>query len=485
MFQLFLPRIRCGGQVCALTAQLSCGLLTTFNASVAMAQPVPNWGSYERPFSASSPWNSRPIEPVLGDATIPGSDYYPAVEQGAYSTGVFKADPKDAPMTVKGPADKPGIWDPDAEAFRPFVTIPRWPAATLPAKGTDGHADIVDPVAGVIHSFWQLRKVGDEWRAVQHAWTPLNGRGWGNPAHYFQGARAAGVPTSGGLIRKHEINDGDSMYRHALAMSLTYNGLSADPIYQYPATSSDHDAAQRNSGKIPMGTLMMLPANFATNSVRHPDLRKVVETLKTYGAYVVDRNVGTPFVIYVENASGFNLHRTPGSNSSWNNDVAADLDRIRKQLRPVLSAKSWVDGNGQPTAYRPSLNLLSLRGPWIKLEGRQKAEFDTLRQALVFAADAGPVTMASDHANKLGRLLWARPEAGQRYRLSVTGSSGASLRLSVEDCKNTRDTADTGTVAAGQSKDLTWPGQGCRAQVLVANGDGVGDTWVSATLLSP
>lgn len=443
-----------------------------------------SWGTYERPFRADSPWNSRPLEPELGTATIPTSDYYPAVDQGAYSTGVFKANPQDPPMTIKGPPDKPGVWDPDAEAFRPQVVVPRWPATTLPAQGTDGHADIVDTEAGVIHSFWQLRKVGPEWRAVQYAWTPLNGRGWGDPAHYFQGARAAGVPTSGGLIRKHEVRDGDTMYRHALAMSLTYNGMAAQPAYVYPATSTDSDAAQRNTGSIPMGTLMMLPPTFTTASIRHPDLRKVVETLKTYGAYVVDRNVGTPFVIYVENGADFNLHRQADGRSGWNDHVAADLQRIRQNLKPVITAKAWIDGDGNATATRPTLNMLSMRGPWITLEGKHRGEFDTLRQAIIFPPNAGPVRMASDHANKLSRLIWAPPQSGQSYKLNVEGSKAALLRLVIKDCDEPDRQVDSGNVAAGHSTSVKWPQRACGHRILISNGDGTGETWVRGTLIA-
>jgi hypothetical protein len=36
-------------------------------------------------------------------------------------------------------------------------------------------------------------------------------------------------------------------------------------------------------------------------------LRKVAGTLEKFGASVVDQNVGTPFYIYVENGSGFNI----------------------------------------------------------------------------------------------------------------------------------------------------------------------------------
>src|SRR5690606_36727540 len=107
------------------------------------------------------------------------------------------------------------------------------------------------------------------------------------------------------LIRKHEIDNGDSMYRHALAMSLSFNALSPNPTYGFPATSADTNAARENSGRIPEGALMMLPPSYDTQKIVTPALRKVAETLKTYRAYVVDRNFGTPYFIYVENGAGF------------------------------------------------------------------------------------------------------------------------------------------------------------------------------------
>ncbi len=52
-------------------------------------------------------------------------------------------------------------------------------------------------------TFWQLKQQTGNGSATQYAWTRLNGSGWGDPAHYFQGARAAAVPTAAGLIRAH------------------------------------------------------------------------------------------------------------------------------------------------------------------------------------------------------------------------------------------------------------------------------------------
>ena len=72
-----------------------------------------------------------------------------------------------------------------------------------------------------------------------------------------------------GIIRKHEIDDGMPYYMHALAMTLPQhtlaNGIS-HPSYVAPATSTDNYAGN-NTGTIPMGALMMLPASFDAASL--------------------------------------------------------------------------------------------------------------------------------------------------------------------------------------------------------------------------
>jgi hypothetical protein len=232
------------------------------------------------------------------------------------------------------------------------ITITHWPADVMPVEGRDGHAEIVDPSTGIIHSFYQLRHIDGRWRARMYAWTRLDGRGWTDPAHYYQGARAAAVSSMAGLIRKHEVADGDIAYRHALAMSITYNALSAKPAYVFPATSVDTTSATTNSGSIPEGALVMLPESFDTQRISNRALRKVAETLKIHGGYVVDRNRGAPFAIYVENGSDLTLHR-----GGWDNAVADDLERIRRALRQVVSARGWLDGNVASTKFLDQMRI--------------------------------------------------------------------------------------------------------------------------------
>lgn len=436
-------------------------LPTTSEASEAFGTPT-------RPFSAQSPWNSRPVSPVLGDFEIPRSSYYPTLAEGKWSTGVFIASAADKPMTVLGPLGKPGVWDPDAEVTHDSIVIPRWPTGVVPAEGTDGHADIVDPVTGVIHSLFKLKNVDGQWRALQYAWTRLDGRGWGEPGHYFQGSRAAAVPTMGGLIRTREVNDGDSVYRHALAMSLTGNGLSPRPAYIFPATSADGVAEKVNSGQIPEGALMMLPPDFDTASIKEPKLRKVAETLKLFGAYVVDRNVGTPFVIYVENGAQLNLH-----GGSWNSEVARELDRIRSGLRQVVAVDGWLDGNGRPLAQlEQRLNLLSMRGPWRIVKGDGPlGEFETWQQAVVFPPGGGVRQQINTSGRSLHTVTWARPQPGDRYRLTARAEGGGGLRLQLYDAAGRSVLYDSGELADGQSAEFVWP-EGQRGTAVTVRGGG-------------
>ena len=427
---------------------------------------TPQWGSFLTPFAADSLWNARPIQPVLGIDVIPKSSYFPAVSAGAFSTGVFLSQITDGPGVVRGLPGKQGVWDPDTETFKPQITIAHWPASVAAATGSDGHADIVDSASGIIHSFWQLKQENGGWTAAQYAWTRLDGRGWGDPAHYFQGARAAAVPTSAGLVRKHEIDDGQPVYRHALAMSLTFNGLRPTPVYVYPATSADTNAATTNTGAIPMGALLMLPPDYNTFQIANPALRKIAETLKVYGAYVVDRNHGTPFAIYVENGSNFNLHA-----GGWNNAVATELDRIRMNLRHVVSENGWVDGNGQSFVPTKALNLLSMRGPWQGLKGPASGVFDTWAQALVFPKTERPVVQTNTTSRGLNAVLWAKPKAGGIYRVSVKATGGALLRIQLRN-KAGAWLYDSGQLQNGQHTQLTWPADDARVVLEATSGVG-------------
>jgi len=441
------------------------------------------FGTYFRPYAANSLWNSRPLNPVFGTFEIPKSSYFPTVASGAYSTGVFLASASDSPMTVVGPGSTAtntvGVADPDSGTNR-VITLPRWPAAVLPASGTDGHADIVDPVTNIVHSFWQLKQQNGRWTASMYSWSKLGGTGWGDPSHYYQGARAVGIPASAGLIRKHEIKDGLAAYPHALAMSLTFNGLAngtSHPAYVFPATAADNSASA-NTGAIPQGSLLMLPPNFDSSAIVNPDLRKIVETLKLYGAYVVDRNTGTPFVIYVENDAGFNLMP-----KGWDNTIADQLDKIRASLRQVTSAQSWVDGNGDMIAARnvpqQNTNILSMRGGWYRQSGTATGDYDAMTRKFSFGATTTKTVYVNANNTGLTPVKWARPQAGTYVNFTVSATGGARLRLQVKS--GNTFTHDTWDLVDGKTVRILWPENA--SIVLIASSGTSGASSVNAELV--
>ena len=391
------------------------------------------FGTFLKLFAKDSPWNSRPIKPVLGTWMIPacykprGSAYrcFPSIQGGAYSTGIYQASPSDLPRTIYAAAGTKGIFDSDADEWKPSITIPHWPVDAVGATGSDGHCDIIDEAAGVIHSFWILKAdAAGRLTARQYGWSRIDGKGFGDAAHYYQGARATGVPTCAGMIRKHEVADGKLMFEHALAMSLDQSGLAASPAFIAPATISDWNP-QVNTGKIPQGALMMLPPGYDTTRLaRWPLLKKVAETLKVYGARVVDRNEFTPYAIYVENGAAWDMSPLPG----WDNDMAAELDYIRTQLRQVVSQDGWIAG--EETIAKPG--IMSLRGPWRHEKSGLAAPglYDTLAQGLRFAANTELVSVANGNGTGF-RVQDLKPKAGDYLKLSARSDCGARLKMVV------------------------------------------------------
>lgn len=442
-------------------------------AAGAYAQTAP-FGTFTKPFAADSPWNIRPVNPVLGGEAPPLSPIQPGqtvawvggIGQGAFSTAAFLASKDDLPMVVYPSVGTSAIWDPDGRVGLPSITIPHWPTATIGATGGDGHADIVDPVTGKIYSFWQLKLVDGKWRAAQMAWSAIDGKGWGDPSHIYQGARAVGVATIGGLIRKHEVNDGEALYKHVLAMSMSREALQGKPeSYVYPATSADANSSTLHTGKIPEGALMMLRPDFKMLST-NPALQKVVETLKVYGARVVDENTATPFYIYAENGSTFSLNNGTASDSM----VWAEMENLRKGLFRVMTADSYVDGNGLPTTTNVpgNDNILSMRGPWeTYLSSAPPAPFNSLTQSIEFpssptvqqqTATDGPQIAGGKVVN--GGVSWSRPVEGATYKVTAIGTGGAQMKVQITWTPAGQSASTyvvTPYLGNGESANITWP----------------------------
>jgi hypothetical protein len=449
------------------------GSIASATARLTVNAQASTGASASRLFSDQSLWNARPTQFTLGTEIIPTSSYYPTVGTGAYSVTASIAAATDPAVTIYPLANTAGVWVPDAETNFASVTIPHWPATVVAAAGSDGHADIVDVANNKIHSFWQLKQVNGQWQAAQYTWTAIDGTGWGTPAEYMQGSRAAGVVPIAGVIRAAEVHDGQLLYKHALAVSLTYNALASSPAFAFPATAADWDAASANSGSIPEGSRLMLPSDFDASQITNAELLKVVETLKVYGAYVVDRNTGTPFYIYVENTSDFQLMP-----NGWDNTIAAQLDQIRAALRRVAQVSQWVDATGAAFTPETKLNLISMRGPWTLQSGPTAGTFDTWTQSVIFPSNGVQTIQRNDSGRSLPWTSQTPPVGGQQYQLTVHATGGATLDFQLN---GSTQYLSTGFLADGDSVTFTWPSSWAIPAVTVRSGPQGGGT-VTATM---
>lgn len=421
-------------------------------AATPVALPVK---AAQRLFSAQSPWNSMPVKPRLGNNFLPAARQVPWIEEGAYSSKIFRAVANDSPMTL--------IADDIANQLQAgVVTIPRFPAATMPATGQDGHCEILDPIDGTLHSFYQLRRTAGTWRASKYARTSAQGSGWGTVSNP-DNVRAAGCSTAGGLLLESE--HGLDIVPHALAIGMDKNAFMSGPIW--PATLQDYTGATTYKGvvgqRFPMGRLMMLPATFDVDKLGLPESRAIARTLKKYGGYIVDATVGS-LNFYAETNSGWNKCFT---NGKYTPAFSPDMQAIKAAMRQVTSQDGFVDGDGNPYTPTPfrSMNLLSMRGPWQSYKGsRSFGKYDAATDLFQAEATADPRTVRQllnvhDEGDRFGykRQNWnLNPEPGVRYLVRAIGAGAITATLAVNSTGFRRYGATT-KLAPGGSVDFTWP----------------------------
>ncbi len=445
---------------------------------IAISNNRGSYGTFYRLFSSKSPWNIRPVKPILGTYSIPEDDYKPSITRGRFSLSVFKADKGDPPVTIFPLIGKSIINDPDSGQGQLSISLPHWPEGVFGAEGSDGHADVVDVENGIIHSFWKLRFEEGVWRTQHWAWSKLDGLGFADPKRYYQGSRAVGVVASGGLIRKHEVNDGKELYEHVLAMSLSKKALSKS--YVFPATAAD-GSASINEGEIPQGSLLMLPSDFDLNLLNKQEVKKVARTLMTYGGRVVDRNGGTPFVIYVETGADWVGHGVTG----WDTRLAADLELLRKSLRVVESQDEWIDINDRPVELiEDALNtpLLSMRGGWVLEEGSVLGQFSSLSQTINWSATgANPSIQRNNTYTGYERVNWAPIVYDGNYTAWAESTNGATCRLEFINQVNFKTDLVVNLID-NEKVDFVWPRK-TRMQIVAVSGTNVDNSSLACELI--
>lgn len=146
--------------------------------------------------------------------------------------------------------------------------------------GGDRHAIVVDPHAGRLYEFYQMKRTDRGWQCACAAIFNLRSNelrpdGWTS-------ADAAGLPIFPAIIRYDELRSG--MVRHAMRVTVR----NTRRAYVAPAT---HFASRQTDQNLPrMGERLRLKADYELRG-HSPEVKAILKGLQTYGMLVADNGL--------------------------------------------------------------------------------------------------------------------------------------------------------------------------------------------------
>jgi hypothetical protein len=147
-------------------------------------------------------------------------------------------------------------------------------------QGGDRHAIIVDPNAGMLYEFYQMKRTDRGWQCACAAIFDLKSNklrpdGWTS-------ADAAGLPIYPAVIRYDELKAGQ--INHAMRVTVR----NTRRAYVAPAT---HFASRKTDENLPrMGERLRLKANYDISGFS-PEVQTILKGLKQYGMLVADNGI--------------------------------------------------------------------------------------------------------------------------------------------------------------------------------------------------
>ncbi|MES1171688.1 MAG: hypothetical protein ABUL77_00500 [Bacteroidota bacterium] len=254
-----------------------------------------------RPFSASSPWNTRIAPGAAADSasaaliadfsTIAGQTRF-WINIQDYSVPVYWVDSTVTPMvTVMAALGATGFRTGAAnDAAVPGTGLTPIPANATPAAGTDRHLAIVDRRTNTEWGFWNAQSTGGTWRAGLAATQDLAGEGVrpperNNPWWAGHGPRACGFGVVAGLITVDEVRAG--RIDHALVIAYPHI---RSRYYTPPASTAQGTTANALPGRgiLCGGRIQLDPALDLATLGLSPTGLIIARALQEYGAFVGD-----------------------------------------------------------------------------------------------------------------------------------------------------------------------------------------------------
>ncbi len=160
------------------------------------------------------------------------------------------------------------------------VTLDAVQRNALNDQDSDRHAIVLDPVNGLLHEFFKIKKVGAGWEAEQASTFNLKSNKLRPDS--WTSSDAAGLPILPAVVRFDELKRGE--IDHALRVTIT----KSRKAYVYPAT---HQAGSTEDANVMrMGERLRLRANFDVSNFS-AEAQTILKALKKHGMFVADNGI--------------------------------------------------------------------------------------------------------------------------------------------------------------------------------------------------
>ena len=280
------------------------------------------------PFAASSPWNTS-----LGA----NAQYARIVSPGFSSSGGANLNCRQwsYPVFIAKSSDPEQnfYWRESNE----LIARMRVPADAEADQQSDGSLIIINDTHDADVEMWQAKRrpIGD-WEGEVTVKHNLRGTGFYQD---YQGTRAGGMSSLGGLIRRGELVA--RKIPHALAVAvdgsaMNRNGPGGRP-FVWPASwaAGGDGSGYGDSGNLYMGSLVAIPPDVDLARLKlSPQGLAIAQALQDYGAYLVDQ--GDANIIYYVEPAASDVLATNGD----------DLGRLTPLLRVVTNNAPFNVGGG-------------------------------------------------------------------------------------------------------------------------------------------
>lgn len=289
--------------------------------------PSGTWDLSQRPFAASSSWNTPLTDAQKASLTTlawptaaEGGKYWINWSNGdnTYAPMVFVASGADPVVTVSVSGDdRGGNW---GWPIGP-VTL-RMPRGADGAMGRDGEVVVID--GDTVWTFYKFKRASDTTASAQvYGKTSITtGSGWGDKTTgRGAGTMACGASELAGLIVDAEVRTGAVNHALGLLLDWPYNVPQpyGDAIHADGTSNGSSRIALRQSQRLAVPDGVQISGLSAIGQI-------VLQTLKTYGAFDVDSCTDTTAVMRAQ-VNGFTYAEIMG--------LGSDLGRIIPQLRLV------------------------------------------------------------------------------------------------------------------------------------------------------